>query len=87
MANLSGLTPTQCAFILASKHFTALKNVLFRHSATANIDIIEEITGDLINYMLFIKILFMEESQDDTDKLGPVLPEYLSSSGGKLQMP
>lgn len=65
MANLSGLSPELCAFILASKHFTALKNALTKPGT--KLFVIDEITGDLINYMILIKALFMESSNEPAD--------------------
>lgn len=86
MSNLSGLTPEQCAFILASKHFTALKNLLFRYNEKLSAFTLDEITGDLINYMLLIQAL-CEEKLNESAQLGQVSIGTLQCGGYEQQVP
>lgn len=64
-AELTGVTPLQCAFIYASKHYDAIATFVRDQAAGTNRPRSESIEGrfdDLINYCILMKALVRENA-------------------------
>lgn len=64
-ATLTGVTPLQCAFIYASKHYDAIATFVRDQAAGVRRERSESIEGrfdDLINYCILMKALVREAS-------------------------
>ncbi len=63
---LTGVTPLQCAFVYASKHYDAIATFVRDDAAGTKRERSESIEGrfdDLINYCILMKALVREEGQ------------------------
>lgn len=66
-ADLTGITPLQCAFVYASKHYDALATFVRDDARGIQRPRSESITGrcdDLMNYCLLMKALIVEQVED-----------------------
>ena len=68
MSAITGMEEQQTAIILASKHFTALCGIISKREYV-DFELIDEITGDIINYMLLIRAIYQESYLDPNNML------------------
>lgn len=61
-AEMSGLPEEQVLYMYCLKHLVSLRDIVFGN-VDANLDMIKEKTGDIINYMVLLNCIYEEKNK------------------------